>query len=61
MCVACPNPSDSVLLLDGDKEGGHLLITQQKPLTPNAAKELVVYAALVDSLDAARQYAGLGG
>ena len=61
LCVACPNPSDSVLLLDGDKEGGHLLITQQKPLTPNAAKELVVYAALVDSLDAARQYAGLGG
>ncbi len=59
--VASPSTPDSVMLLDGDQEGGHLLITQHKPLAPDAAKELVIYAALVDSLDAARQYAGLGG
>ncbi len=61
LCVVCPSPSDSVLLLDGDQEGGHLLITQHKALAPNAAKELVVYATLVDSLAAARRYASTLG
>ncbi len=57
LSVTCPSTPNSVMLMDSDKEGGHLLITQAKTLAPQSSNELVLYLALVDSLAQARQYA----
>ena len=57
--VVCPSAPEGVSLLNTGERGGHLMVTQSKTLAPHSMTELVIYAALVDSLDAARQYACL--
>ena len=59
LTVVCPSAPESVNLLNTGERGGHLMVTQSKTLAPHSMNELVIYAALVDSLDAARQYGSL--
>jgi hypothetical protein len=58
--VVCSSAPESITLMDTGQQGGHLLVSQQKVLAPHATNELVIYAALVDSLEQARQYRNLG-
>ncbi len=59
LSVVATNAPEGITLLDSGARGGHLLVNQSNILAPNATNELVLHMALVDSLAAARQYAGL--
>jgi ribosomal protein S18 acetylase RimI-like enzyme len=54
--VVCASQPESLGLLNSGPHGGHLLATQNRPIAPQSANELVLYVALVDSLAAARGY-----
>ncbi|MFN8493360.1 MAG: GNAT family N-acetyltransferase [Caldilineaceae bacterium] len=56
LTVACPSHPESVTLLNAGERGGHLMVTQSPTLAPHSMNELVMYVALVDSLEVARGY-----
>lgn len=60
LSVICPSHPESIMLMDTAGNGGHLMIKRPMPHAPHGTYELVVYAALVDSLAEASGFAVLG-
>jgi GNAT superfamily N-acetyltransferase len=60
LSVSCPSHPESIRLMDAGASGGHLIIRRPTPYSPHGTNELVVYAALVDSLTEAEGFAMLG-
>lgn len=60
LTAVCASDPEAVALLNSGQAGGHLLMTQHKQLAPQSSNELVLYLALVDSLEQARGYQVLG-
>jgi len=60
LSVSCPSHPESIMLMDTAGNGGHLMVKRPMPHTPHGTYELVIYAALVDSLAEAQGFALLG-
>lgn len=60
LTAVCASQSESVVLLNSGGNGGNLLVTQSQTIPPHGANELVLYLALVGSLEGARGYRCLG-
>jgi hypothetical protein len=60
LSVSCPSHPESIRLMDAGASGGHLIVRRPTPYSPHGTNELVVYAALVDSLTEAEGFAMLG-
>jgi ribosomal protein S18 acetylase RimI-like enzyme len=56
LTVVCPSQPNSINLMNTGEHGGHLMVNQSRMIAPHGTNELVIYVALVESLEQARPY-----